>query len=197
LNINNTDFTSDAPLPKQQTSSNLKNNLLVEQKEEINLLKNENLNLKLQLDRATNRVKNNRFADSPKSSIPRCPFPRRCWCVKGNRCDFLHAKPFPNEHKHIINCPFLRRKGFCLKEDRCDFSHDDFSHDMVALRPKMTNPVYPTSFLPYQVGKQRPPNYFQQAWLPHPWPKPSIEVPFHQHPRTYPSYPKPLMEVQL
>jgi hypothetical protein len=42
-------------------------------KEEINLLKNENLNLKLQLDRATNRVKNNHFADSPKSSIP-CPF---------------------------------------------------------------------------------------------------------------------------
>ena len=37
LNINNTDFTSDAPLPKQQTSSNLKDNLLVEQKEEMNL----------------------------------------------------------------------------------------------------------------------------------------------------------------
>jgi hypothetical protein len=36
-NINNTDFTSDAPLPKQQTSSNLKDNLLVEQKEEMNL----------------------------------------------------------------------------------------------------------------------------------------------------------------
>jgi hypothetical protein len=28
---------------------------------------------------------------------------------------------------------------------------------MVALRAKMTNAVYPTSFLPYQVGKQRPP----------------------------------------
>jgi hypothetical protein len=73
--------------------------------------------VQLQLDRATNRVKNNRFADSPKSSIP-CPFlSRRGWCVKGNRCDFLHAKPFPNEHKHIIPCPFLcEEKGFVLKE---------------------------------------------------------------------------------
>jgi hypothetical protein len=110
-NINNTDSTSDAPLPKQQTSSSLKDNLLVEQKEEINLLKNDNLNLKLQLDRATNRVKNNRFADSPKSYIP-CPFLfRRGWCFKGNQCNFLHAKPFPNKHKHRIPCPFLR-KGF-------------------------------------------------------------------------------------
>ena len=42
----------------------------------------------------------------------------------------------------------------------------------------MTNPVYPTSFLPYQVGKQRPPNYFQQAWLPHPWPETFNRSPF-------------------
>ena len=72
-NINNTDSTSDVPFPKQQTSS-LKENLLVEQKEEINLLKNENLNVKLQLDCATNRVKNNRFADSPKTLFPALSF---------------------------------------------------------------------------------------------------------------------------
>ena len=30
--------------------------------------------------------------------------------------------------KHLVPCPFLRRKGHCLKGTRCDFSHNDVLH---------------------------------------------------------------------
>lgn len=30
-----------------------------------------------------------------------------------------------NLPKHMVFCPFLRKKGFCLKGSNCDFSHSD------------------------------------------------------------------------
>ena len=129
------DLTADEPLP----------NPLIAQNKEINLPKNGNSYSKTKFNRVSNEDKNNKYVNSPKSSIP-CPFlSRRGWCAKGNRCDFQHKEPGRDKHK--ISCPFLRRNGFCLKGDRCDYSHIGFSHGMVAPRPRMNATAYPSSSL--------------------------------------------------
>ena len=129
------DLTADEPLP----------NPLIAQNKEINLPKNGNSNSKTKFNRVSNEDKNNKYVNSPKSSIP-CPFlSRRGWCAKGNCCDFQHKEPGRDKHK--ISYPFLRRNGFCLKGDRCDYSHIGFSHGMVAPRPRMYATAYPSSSL--------------------------------------------------
>lgn len=166
--VNNIDLTADEPQP----------NPLIDQKEEINLPKNRNLNSKTKPNHAS---KNNQYVNTPKSSIP-CPFlSRRGWCAKGNRCDFQHKEPVPDKHK--IPCPFLRRNGSCLKEDRCDFSHTGFSRGMVAPRPRMNATAHPGSCLhtptyqrvsPFQPDTRR---VTRSPFLPHPiWP---VIPPFH------------------
>ena len=129
------DFTADGSL----------SNPLIAQNKEINFPKNVISNSKTKFNRVSNEVKNNKYANSPKSSIL-CPFlSRRRWCAKGNRCDFQHREPGRDKHK--ISCPFLRRNGFCLKGDRCDYSHIGLSHGMVAPRPRMNATAYPSSSL--------------------------------------------------
>ena len=139
------DLTADEPLP----------NPLIAQNKEINLPKNGNSYSKTKFNRVSNEDKNNKYVNSPKSSIP-CPFlSRRGWCAKGNRCDFQHKEPGRDKHK--ISCPFLRRNGFCLKGDRCDYSHIGFSHGMVAPRPRMNATAYPSSSLHTPIYQCAPP----------------------------------------
>ena len=139
------DLTADEPLP----------NPLIAQNKEINLPKNGNSYSKTKFNRVSNEDKNNKYVNSPKSSIP-CPFlSRRGWCAKGNRCDFQHKEPGRDKHK--ISCPFLRRNGFCLKGDRCDYSHIGFSHGMVAPRPRMNATAYPSSSLHTSIYQCAPP----------------------------------------
>ena len=123
-------------------------------------------------------IEKNRFADSPKSSIqfPALSFLAATGALKGtDATSCVQSLSIMN-----INIEFLvlsfEGKGFVSKDIVLIFlTTISPIITMVALRAKMTNAVYPTSFLPYQVGKQRPPR---------PWSKPSIEVPFHHHPRT-------------
>ena len=139
------DFTADGSL----------SNPLIAQNKEINFPKNGISNSKTKFNRVSNEVKNNKYVNSPKSSIP-CPFlSRRGWCAKGNRCDFQHIEPGRDKHK--ISCPFFRRNGFCLKGDRCDYSHIGLSHGMVALRPRMNVPAYPSSSLHTPIYHCAPP----------------------------------------
>jgi hypothetical protein len=82
--------------------------------------------------------------------------------------------------KHLVPCPFLRRKGHCLKGSKCDFSH--------------------------QFGPQRPAQLYQRYNFPSFWRDP-IPYPFTNfppvisfptfHPQTnYPgSYPQSLMGI--
>ncbi len=171
------DLTADETLP----------NPLIDQKEAINLPKNGNSNSKTKFNHVGNEDKNNKYVNSPKSSIP-CPFlSRRGWCVKGNRCDFQHKKPVRDKHK--ISCPFLRRNGFCLKGDRCDYSHIGFSRGMVAPRPRMNATAYPSSYLHTPIYQRVPP--FQ------PDTRRNTRSPFLSHPPwpVIPPFPPPLMNV--
>ena len=115
--VSNIDFTADVPQPNSKTKQKVDltaddltadeplPNPLIAQNKEINLPKNGNSYSKTKFNRVSNEDKNNKYVNSPKSSIP-CPFlSRQGWCAKGNRCDFQHKEPGRDKHK--ISCPFL------------------------------------------------------------------------------------------
>jgi hypothetical protein len=82
-----------------------KTDLATKQKEEIKMLRNENITLKSQLEKATSNPEKNRHFNSSKSSTP-CPFlTSRGWYMKENRCDFKHQEPLRNKQKHLVPCP--------------------------------------------------------------------------------------------
>ena len=116
------------------------------------MLKNENITLKSQLEKATSNPEKNRHFNSLKSSTPSPFLTRRGWCVKGNCCNFKHPEPLRNDQKHLVPCPFLQRKGYCLKENRCDFPHNGFSNNITTPWHELNSNLYPP-FLPY---RQRP-----------------------------------------
>ena len=87
-----------------------------------------------------------------------------------------------NLPKHMVFCPFLRKKGFCLKGSNCDFSHSDLNQNTATNQPLSNEnqlgndhdqrmevyqtipPRYPTPFCPlppplavHQPPYQRPP----------------------------------------
>ena len=79
--------------------------------------------------------------------------------------------------KHLVPCPFLRKKGHCLKGYKCDFSHN------INSRHLQSN---------YQ-GVQRPPFYKQTSHPYHIYP-PLINYPvFHPY-NNYP-FMQPLMDI--
>lgn len=93
------------------------------------------------------------------------------------------ANVIPNSSvpKHLISCPFLKRRGYCLKGSSCDFLHNNFDPHNVMQRPQNTTgyapslsfqsnfnhspfPVDPRHFPPFQV----PPYY--HMFRPSPYP---------------------------
>ncbi|KAK6199170.1 uncharacterized protein RJT21DRAFT_121472 [Scheffersomyces amazonensis] len=52
--------------------------------------------------------------DEPHTEIWICrPFAIGGWCVRGNKCPFLH----------LFNCPDFEEQGFCLRNKSCDLAH--------------------------------------------------------------------------
>jgi hypothetical protein len=45
--------------------------------------------------------------------------------------------------KHLVPCPFLKRRGYCLKGSKCDFKHRDFQHSVNEQQPKNGQPSIP------------------------------------------------------
>ena len=50
------------------------------------------------------------------------------------------SKHITRTSKHLIPCPFLRKKGHCLKGSRCDFSHEFDSRQSSQLRQQHSLP---------------------------------------------------------
>ncbi|CAB4038925.1 ---NA---, partial [Paramuricea clavata] len=51
----------------------------------------------------------------------------------------IPSHPLP---KHLVPCPFLRRRGFCLKGPLCDFQHKDSQSSNNATNNSSNNPFY-------------------------------------------------------
>lgn len=74
---------------------------------------------------------------------------------------------FPNPTpKHLVPCPFLRRRGYCLKGSRCDFSHVSTTYQ----QPPSPS-IYPTPFIPPPFPPPPIP-YFQDPLPPMHYPIP-------------------------
>ena len=105
--------------------------------------------------------------------------------------------------KHVVPCPYLRKKGHCLKGSRCDFSHQfDPQQASKPYRPynaqplfKDNMPSYPLPGFPPVMNLPTFQSYMKYIYIP-----PSTGPPqFNriQHPQmNYPAlYPPPLMAI--
>ena len=79
---------------------------------EEGLSKRRRENTTLKVKNGSTITEKNRHHYLSKNSTP-CPvLTRRDWCLKGNRCDFLHQKFHNGETKNDKPCPFLQRRAF-------------------------------------------------------------------------------------
>ena len=117
----------------------------------------------------------------------------------------LNKPSYPNTQtpKHLVPCPFLRRKRHCVKGSKCDFSHTVDSH-----RPLQSGPRgFPSHFrvpspylgdFPHSVDSQRP-LQFGRSGFPSPFREPSpypgpLFPPAISHPLMNHSYAHPFIQ---
>ena len=92
--------------------------------------------------------------------------------------------------KHLVPCPFLRRRGHCLKGSNCDFLHNSQQQRLRYTQPffhqAQIQPILdPNS---YQMLQHYPHPFYQR-----PFPRPGF---FHQRPYLQRGlYPPPLMQI--
>ena len=78
----------------------------------------------------------------------------------------FNKSSYPNTQtpKHLVPCPFLRRKRHCVKGSKCDFSHSTNSHRPLQIGPSGSTPSfrvpspYPGDFSHY-INSQQPPQF--------------------------------------
>ena len=92
------------------------------------------------------------------------------------------SRPTP---KHLVPCPFLRRRGYCLKGFKCDFLHRDSQPTNEQQLRNGQFRIPPFSYPPPPTANQ----------IPFPW-DPKLLPPLHPR-MSYPyiSYPPPLMSI--
>jgi hypothetical protein len=102
---------------------------------------------------------------------------------------------YPNTQtpKHLVPCPFLRRKRHCVKGSKCDFSHTVDSHRPLQSGPRGFSSHFrvPSPYLgdfPHSVDSQRP-LQFGPSGFPSPFREPSP----YPGPLFPPAIPHPLM----
>ena len=80
--------------------------------------------------------------------------------------------------KHLVPCPFLRKKGHCLKGYKCDFSHNINSRSLQSNYQQMLRPsFYKQTLHPYHIY---PPLMNHPGFHPynnHPFIQPLMEIP--------------------
>ena len=82
------------------------------------------------------------------------------------------SKHITRTSKHLIPCPFLRKKGHCLKGSRCDFSHEFDSRQSSQLRQQHSLPY---NFLPPVMQYQFQHPFFN--FLNYPYIQPPMDIP--------------------
>ena len=112
---------------------------------------------------------------------------------------------YPNTQtpKHLVPCPFLRRKRHCVKGSKCDFSHTVDSHRPLQSGPRGFSSHFrvPSPYLgdfPHSVDSQRPlqfgPSGFPSPFRePSPYPGP-LFPPAISHPLMNHSYANPFIQ---
>ncbi|CAB3985519.1 ---NA--- [Paramuricea clavata] len=140
--------------------------------------------------------------NQPRSNPPRGP--RTSNISKRNSAIPRHPLP-----KHLVRCPFLRRRGFCLKGPLCDFQHKDSQSPNNPTNNSSNNPFYCSSNnrprvsnnlqrYPHNLGYTSYPNISQPITNQFPFPVNPSHFPPFQPPQYHPIirpyvYPPPLL----
>jgi hypothetical protein len=68
----------------------------------------------------TNGINEANYSNAPNFSVSESPHQNNTNVTSQQKNPSIYNTPTP---KHLVPCPFLRRKGHCLKGFNCDFSH--------------------------------------------------------------------------
>ena len=136
--------------------------------------------------------------NQPRSDPPSGPHTSKVF----KRNSAISIKPLP---KHLVPCPFLRRRGFCLKGPLCDFQHKNSqssnnppnnpSYCSSNNRPRVSNNL---QRYPHNLGYTSYPNTSQPIINHFPFPVNQSHFPPFQPPQYHPMlrpylYPPPLL----